>query len=208
VKLKRNCKQKGFKGGFMAKEKIKSGAKRAGWLFLVILFLVTSLGVGVAAFWQATHQDNSTSQTTPPPSSATGCGTTSENSTESNLETLPVPDVYKAPSKVDQLQTTDLQSGTGQEAKAGDCLVMKYYGTLASDGQKFDENFTKNTGFKFKLGAQQVIAGWDQGLVGMKVGGIRRLVLPSNLGYGATGSPPTIPANSDLVFVVKLESIK
>jgi peptidylprolyl isomerase len=192
----------------MAKEKIKSVSKRAGWMFLVILFVVTSLGVGVAAFWQATHQNNDTSQTTPPPAASSDCGTTSQNSTEIGMETLPVPDVYKAPGKVDQLQSTDLQVGTGQEAKAGDCLVMKYYGTLASTGDKFDENFTKPTAFKFKLGAGQVIQGWDQGLAGMKAGGTRRLVIPAAMAYGSQSPSAAIPANSDLVFVVKLEAIK
>jgi FKBP-type peptidyl-prolyl cis-trans isomerase len=106
------------------------------------------------------------------------------------------------------LQSTDLQEGNGKAAKNGDCLVMKYYGTLASNGNKFDENFTKPEGFKFQLGAGQVIKGWDQGLQGIKVGGTRRLVLPSDLAYGSRGAGSTIPPNSDLVFVVKLESIK
>jgi FKBP-type peptidyl-prolyl cis-trans isomerase len=81
---------------------------------------------------------------------------------------------------------------------------MKYYGTLAADGTLFDENYTKPSGFAFTLGSGQVIKGWDQGLVGMKVGGERRLVIPAALGYGEAGSPPKIPANADLVFVVKL----
>ena len=69
---------------------------------------------------------------------------------------------------------------------------MKYYGTLASDGTMFDENFTKKTLFQFQLGQGQVIPGWDQGLVGMKVGETRRLVIPSSLAYGpqAQGSIP------------------
>jgi len=85
---------------------------------------------------------------------------------------------------------------------------MKYYGTLASDGTMFDENYTKPEGFAFRLGSGQVIKGWDQGLGGMKVGGERRLVIPAALGYGEAGSPPKIPANADLVFVVKLERIQ
>jgi peptidylprolyl isomerase len=193
--------------GKPSKEKMKSVSKRAAWLFLTILFVVTGLGVGVAAFWQATHQPkDNISQTTPPPPTppaATNC----TGGTEENVETLSTPEVYKPSGKVDSLQTTDLQEGTGQAAKDGDCLVMKYYGTLASNGNKFDENYSKPEGFKFQLGQGVVIKGWDQGLVGMKVGGTRRLVIPASLGYGnqAAGS---IPANSDLVFVVKLESIK
>jgi len=190
-----------------SKEQTGKVARRAGWLFLTILFLVTGLGVGVAAFWQATHQPkDNTSQTTPPstPPTANNCA----GGTEENVETLSVPAPYGSPGAITQLQTSDIQEGTGPAAKNGDCLVMKYYGTLASNGQKFDENFTKPEGFKFQLGAGQVIQGWDQGLVGMKVGGTRRLVIPSNLAYGSQGSGSTIPPNSDLVFVVKLESIK
>jgi FKBP-type peptidyl-prolyl cis-trans isomerase len=122
-------------------------------------------------------------------------------------QALPVPEVYKPEGTVSELQKTDLEAGTGAAAKAGDCLVVKYYGTLASDGTKFDEDFTDTTAFAFKLGEGQVISGWDQGLVGMKVGGTRRLVLPAALGYGANAQG-SIPANSDLVFVVKLLRIQ
>jgi FKBP-type peptidyl-prolyl cis-trans isomerase len=120
---------------------------------------------------------------------------------------LPVPEIYKPDGAVTDLQKTDLTDGSGPAAKAGDCLVVKYYGTLASEGTKFDENFTSTTAFAFKLGQGQVIQGWDQGVVGMKAGGMRRLVIPSALGYRdqAQGS---IPANSDLVFVVKLLRIQ
>lgn len=192
----------------MAREKLRSGLKRAAWLSLVVLFVVTSLGVGVVAFWQATHppKDNTGQQTQ---QTASGdCGTTSENQTESNIEKLPAPEVYKPAGKVTQLQATDLQQGSGPQAKPGDCLVMKYYGSLADSGQVFDQNFDKDTGFKFKLGASQVIPGWDEGLIGMQAGGMRRLVVPANLAYGSTGSPPVIPPNADLVFIVKLEKIE
>ena len=84
---------------------------------------------------------------------------------------------------------------------------MKYYGTLAADGTLFDENFTKDTAFTFALGSGQVIQGWDKGLEGVKVGGTRRLVIPSNLAYGEAGQG-AIPANADLVFVVKLLRIQ
>ncbi len=121
--------------------------------------------------------------------------------------TLDVPEVYKPTGPVTSLQTIDLTKGSGAAAKDGDCLVMKYYGTLASNGTKFDEDFTDTTAFGFTLGQGQVIQGWDKGLVGMKVGGMRRLVIPAAEGYGnqAQGS---IPANSDLVFVVKLLRIQ
>jgi len=86
--------------------------------------------------------------------------------------------------------------------------VVKYYGTLAKDGKKFDENFTQPTAIQFTLGAGNVIPGWDEGLVGMKVGSVRRLAIPAAKAYGETSPSADIPANSDLVFVVKLLKIK
>lgn len=120
---------------------------------------------------------------------------------------LPAPEVYKPTGDVTQLQTTDLTKGSGTAAKAGDCVVVKYYGTLATDGTVFDENYTKTSAFAFTLGTGQVIKGWDEGVVGMQPGGERRLVIPSDLAYGnqANGA---IPANADLVFVVKLLRIQ
>jgi len=133
---------------------------------------------------------------------------TAQTCTDTQTEqALAAPEVYKPEGTVSELQKTDLEAGDGAVAKAGDCLVVKYYGTLASDGTKFDEDFTDTTAFAFKLGEGQVITGWDQGLVGMKVGGTRRLVIPAAQGYGANAQG-SIPANSDLVFVVKLLRIQ
>jgi len=143
------------------------------------------------------------------PSSDTTASQTSQQTCDQSQTgpALPAPDVYKPTEPVTALQSTDLEHGSGPAAKAGDCLVVKYYGTLASNGTKFDENFTDTTAFGFTLGQGQVIDGWDQGMVGMKAGGTRRLVIPASLAYKdqAAGS---IPANSDLVFVVKLLKIK
>ena len=113
------------------------------------------------------------------------------------------PEIYKTDAAVTDLQIQDLEVGTGQAAGANDCLVVKYYGTLAKDGTKFDENYTQPSAFAFRLGTGAVIKGWDRGLEGMKVGGTRRLVIPANLGYGEQ-SAGSIPANSDLVFTVEL----
>jgi len=135
--------------------------------------------------------------------------TSQQQCTDTQTEvTLPAPEAYMPTEPVTSLQTTDLEAGTGAAAKDGDCLVMKYYGTLASTGAKFDEDFTTADGFAFTLGQGQVIQGWDQGLVGMKVGGTRRLVIPASLAYGSSSPSSSIPANSDLVFVVKLLRIQ
>lgn len=144
-----------------------------------------------------------------PSSDTTNNTTTAQQACTDNKteEKLPVPDIYKPDGAVADLQTTDLIPGTGQAAKDGDCVVVKYYGTLASNGTKFDEDFTDTSGFAFVLGQGSVITGWDKGLVGMKVGGTRRLVIPASQAYGSQAAG-SIPANSDLVFVVKLERIQ
>jgi peptidylprolyl isomerase len=106
-----------------------------------------------------------------------------------------------APSK---LEAKDLIKGTGAEAKAGETVTVNYVGVLYKGGKEFDASWKRKEPFSFALGKGQVIAGWDQGVAGMKVGGRRELVIPSALAYGAKGSPPTIPANAPLVFVVDL----
>jgi FKBP-type peptidyl-prolyl cis-trans isomerase len=166
-----------------------------------ILFFLTSIALSVVVIFTVV-QDNKTKNNT-----NTTAKTSCDISTPVASNIMTAPEVYKPTDKVDSLQTTDLEPGNGQAAKNGDCLVMKYQGNLASDGTIFDENYSKPQALQFTLGQGQVIPGWDQGLVGMKVGGTRRLVIPSALGYGAQGSG-SIPANADLVFVVKLVSIK
>jgi len=106
-----------------------------------------------------------------------------------------------APSK---LETKDLITGAGPEAKAGEEITVNYVGVLYKGGKEFDASWKRHEPFSFQLGAGKVIKGWDQGIVGMKVGGRRELVIPSELAYGKTGSPPTIPPNAPLVFVVDL----
>jgi FKBP-type peptidyl-prolyl cis-trans isomerase len=106
-----------------------------------------------------------------------------------------------------ELVIIDDQIGTGPEAKTGDTVKVHYTGTLMN-GKKFDSSRDKNQPFEFKLGSGQVIKGWDQGVVGMKVGGKRRLEIPSDMGYGASGHPPDIPPNAGLKFEVELLSVE
>lgn len=101
------------------------------------------------------------------------------------------------------LQYEDTVAGTGDEAVAGKGVEVHYTGTLA-DGTKFDSSHDRKQPFSFRLGAKNVIAGWDEGVAGMKVGGTRKLVIPGNLAYGSRGVPGVIPANAELTFVVEL----
>jgi FKBP-type peptidyl-prolyl cis-trans isomerase len=104
------------------------------------------------------------------------------------------------------LMLQDLKVGKGAAAKAGDHVTVHYRGTL-TNGKQFDASYDRGQPFDFDLGAGQVIKGWDQGVAGMKVGGKRKLVIPSSLGYGVRGAGADIPPNATLVFVVELLKI-
>jgi FKBP-type peptidyl-prolyl cis-trans isomerase len=115
---------------------------------------------------------------------------------------------------ITSLQITDGKVGTGAAAVSGKQVTVHYTGWLhdpkAADkhGKKFDSSKDHGEPFTFKLGAGQVIAGWDQGVAGMKVGGTRSLIIPSALGYGSRGAGGVIPANATLVFDVELLDVK
>jgi FKBP-type peptidyl-prolyl cis-trans isomerase len=104
------------------------------------------------------------------------------------------------------LKYVDLEVGAGAEAKAGDAVQVHYTGWLL-DGTKFDSSRDRNQPFRFKLGAGQVIKGWDQGVAAMKVGGKRKLIIPAELGYGRQGAGGLIPPGATLVFEVELLGI-
>lgn len=164
----------------------------------VLVAVMSGVALAVAVIVQQVMDSHNAALDTTLPQAASCTDTQTE-------PTLATPKAYKPSGAVTSLQTTDLTPGSGATAKPGDCLIVKYYGTLASSGKEFDENFGQTTGLAFTLGQGQVIAGWDQGLAGMKVGGTRRLVIPASLAYGS--QPPagsSIPANAALVFVVKL----
>jgi FKBP-type peptidyl-prolyl cis-trans isomerase len=105
------------------------------------------------------------------------------------------------------LQYQDVAVGNGAEAREGQVAVVHYTGWL-TDGTKFDSSRDRGTPFSFPLGEGQVIAGWDEGVAGMKVGGRRKLLIPANLGYGEMGAPPVIPPGATLVFDVELLDVK
>jgi peptidylprolyl isomerase len=106
-----------------------------------------------------------------------------------------------------KLEIKDLKQGSGQAAKAGDTLTVQYVGVNYANGKQFDASWDRGQPFQFQLGAGMVIPGWDKGLVGMKPGGRRELTIPPDLAYGPQGSPPDIPPNATLIFVIDLEQI-
>jgi peptidylprolyl isomerase len=103
-----------------------------------------------------------------------------------------------------QLLVEDLVVGDGTEVRAGANVDVHYVGVAWSTGAQFDASWDRGSTFSFPLGAGQVIAGWDQGVAGMKVGGRRRLTIPPDLGYGSRGAGGVIKPNETLVFVVDL----
>ena len=105
------------------------------------------------------------------------------------------------------LKYIDEVVGTGPSPQKGQQVTVHYVGTL-EDGKKFDSSRDRNQPFTFTIGIGQVIKGWDEGVMSMKVGGKRKLIIPPDLGYGSRGAPPAIPPNATLTFEVELLSVK
>lgn len=172
------------------KRNVKDTLRRVGWLSLAIIFLVTALGIGVVAFWQATNQSDN--------SSIEQSKTTLQGQNLPNFTPL---------AKVDQLQIIDLKPGSGSEVKAEATVTAHYTGALATNGVIFQSSL--DAGQPFVAALNQVIPGWKEGMLGMKAGGERRLIIPAALGYGANPPPGSgIPANADLVFDIILISVQ
>ncbi len=106
------------------------------------------------------------------------------------------------------LQTRDIRPGTGMVATAGHSVVVHYVGVAWSTARRFDASWDRRQPFTFRLGAGQVIAGWEQGVTGMRVGGRREIIIPPALGYGSRGAGGSIGPNETLVFVVDLLSVQ
>lgn len=152
-----------------------------------------------------------------PPQESVGLQVQGAQSTPSQEKSqrLPTPSefsVYEQYASAQNTQYVDIVSGSGQEAVAGSTAAVVYSGYL-TNGQLFDQSPINEDGliepFGFEIGAGSVIRGWEEGIVGMKVGGQRRLVIPAELGYGATGAGEgTIPPNSMLIFDVELVEVQ
>jgi peptidylprolyl isomerase len=106
------------------------------------------------------------------------------------------------------LEITDLTEGSGAEATSGSTVSVHYVGVAHSTGEEFDASYNRGNPLDFRLGVGQVIAGWDQGVQGMKVGGRRKLVIPPHLGYGERGAGSAIKPGETLFFVVDLVDVR
>jgi peptidylprolyl isomerase len=168
-----------------------------------LLALTLTAGLAIAAAGCGSSDDNSTS------SSAASSDTSSTAATQpATAQPRPKPKVTvpsgQPPKK---LIVKDLIKGTGPAAKSGDPITVNYIGVNYANGKPFDNSYDRGQPFPFQLGGGQVITGWDNGLVGMRVGGRRQLIIPPSQGYGPQGQPPVIKPNETLVFVVDLLSI-
>lgn len=149
--------------------------------------------------------DSTTDSSTNPASTEEAAAPPETESTEEKTKPkVTVPN--GAPPK--QLVVKDIEEGTGAVAKGGDVVNVNYVGVNYKTGKQFDSSWDRGEPIAFPLGENVVIPGWEKGLEGMKVGGRRELIIPPDLGYGAAGSPPTIPPNETLVFVLDLESVE
>ena len=130
--------------------------------------------------------------------------------TAEEARTAPVPELDAPEDKVTEMQVVDLEVGCGAEIPDGQVVEVEvnYMGKAHSSGVVFDSSFERGETVTFPVGAGRLIEGWDTGLVGMKEGGRRQLVIPGNLAYGDTGSPPDIGPDDTLVFVIDLLSVQ
>jgi peptidylprolyl isomerase len=176
---------------------------------IVVLACCCALGVFVASCGsskKSSSSDSASASTSTTTSTIKGPSITDTTGTYPVNPKLIRKPVVKPPSgpPPKKLVVKDLVVGTGRAAKTGDPLVVRYVGVLYKGGKQFDASWDRKQTFPFSLGLGQVIPGWDKGLVGMKVGGRRELIVPPSLGYGTAGQPPTIPPNAALVFVIDL----
>jgi peptidylprolyl isomerase len=175
---------------------------------LLSLTLALLLGAGIAACGGDDSSDSETAATSTPTETPTAApANVDEIVAGVGKNTKKKPKIVKPQGDPPtQLVIKDIVKGTGPKAKPGDTLTMQYVGNSWSTGEQFDASWDRGQAFPFQLGAGMVIPGWDQGMVGMRKGGRRLLIIPPDMGYGPQGAGPIGP-NETLVFAVDLEKI-
>lgn len=190
----------------LAKEARKEKSKR---LTLRIGLVIVGFVALVGLIWLFTGKDDS--NTTEPATSTTALGVTVPSTTiDPNAPTTttpPKPDVSIPATLPTELTVTTLREGTGEGAKVGDSITVHYVGVLSADGTEFDNSYDRGQPFTFTLGNGEVIQGWDQGLVGAKVGSQVQLDIPAELAYGDQQQGSVIGPNSPLTFVIDVVAI-
>ncbi len=174
--------------------------ERVAALLIAVFFLVTSVGFSVLVIWSMAkgNKDKTASEQT----------TTQVSNTQKQENILEGTKLsgFTPVEKVDSLQIIDTKVGTGAEAKADSTVTAHYTGALAKDGTIFQSSHDSGQPATFSL--SQVIKGWQEGVPGMKVGGVRRLIIPAEQAYGSASPAANIPPNSDLVFDIELVNVQ
>lgn len=181
---------------------MKKYGTRIIYILIALLFLFTSLGFSFLVIWESRQQSKQSSQSS---DLQKALNESQNNSKEGKLEGTKLAN-FTPVDKVDKLQIVDEKVGTGDTVKAGDTVTAHYTGAVASTGIIFQSSH--DTGQPVPFSLDQVIKGWTEGVPGMKVGGVRRLIIPADKAYGA--NPPQgsgIPANAPLVFDIELVKI-
>ena len=170
---------------------------------MLIILVVVFIGIG-GIFFLSNQKPPSSSQLNLNPTSTPTSAIITPQPGDNQMQTLDIKDFQASSSG---LRIKDVVVGTGQEVKSGNTVTVHYQGTL-ENGTKFDSSYDRNQPFTTQIGVGRVIQGWDEGIVGMKVGGKRILIIPPSLGYGAQGTGEAIPPNSTLIFQVELFEVK
>ena len=178
--------------------------KTREWIAVAVAIVAATILFFGGAIWNALRASFAPAEAPQAVTAAPDAQATTTSATASSTATITT---MQNISKTPGLEIYDEKVGTGAEAKAGQTISAHYVGTLVN-GTKFDSSLDRGQPFQFTLGVGQVIQGWDLGIQGMKVGGVRKLVISPELGYGSRGAGNLIPPNSTLVFEVQLIAIK
>lgn len=171
---------------------------------VLIILIVVFIGV-IGVFFLSNQKLYSNNQLNVNPTIAPASAIITPQASQANqMQELDINDFQATSSG---LRIKDVAVGTGQEAQSGNSVTVHYVGALAN-GTKFDSSYDRNAPFTTQIGVGQVIKGWDEGILGMRVGGKRILIIPPSLGYGAQGAGEAIPPNSTLIFQVELLGVK